>query len=135
MPSIVVDGGETAVQHLERLCLFQIRNRKYGGLMIIRKIGLAVCLLGLASAANAGYSWNQRNVRGETSKPPAAATHGYGWTRIRGTDEDSKIPEATTRGYSWNQRQVKGETTKLPAAAARGYTWSSHGAYGYTWSN
>jgi len=49
--------------------------------MKIKMMGLTVCLLGMASAANAGYAWNQLQGTSSVSKSPAAATHGYAWNQ------------------------------------------------------
>jgi hypothetical protein len=68
--------------------------------MIIRRIGLAVCLFSAAYTASAGYTWS--------SSKPAASTHGYTWS--------SSKPAASTHGYTWSSSK--------PAAETHGYSWS-----------
>ena len=64
-----------------------IKSNKKGTEMIIRRIGLAVCLLSAAYTASAGYTWS--------SSKPTASTHGYTWS-------SSKPGAAETHGYTWS---------------------------------
>jgi hypothetical protein len=70
--------------------------------MQIRRIGLAICLMGAAYTASAGYTWSQYQEKA----PPAAK------------------PALATRGYTWSQYQPKAPSSEKPVAAVHGYTWS-----------
>jgi hypothetical protein len=67
--------------------------------MKLKMMGLAVCLLGAASAANAGYTWSNLHLKNYL-KAPTESTRGC----MRGNlhdKSDSKAPTVSVHGYTW----------------------------------
>ena len=48
--------------------------------MQIRRIGLAICLMGAAYTASAGYAWSEYQAKVPPAAKPALSTHGYSWS-------------------------------------------------------
>ena len=70
--------------------------------MQIRRIGVAICLMGAAYTASAGYVWSDYQPKAPAAERPALAT----------------------RGYVWSDYQPKAPAAEKPAAAVQGYVWS-----------
>jgi len=89
--------------------------------MQIRRIGLAICLMGAAYTASAGYSWSDYATPADR---PALQTHGYAWSELRAKAPPAQKPALATRGYAWSELKAKAPPAEKPAAHTDGYAWS-----------
>src|SRR5271154_5339033 len=96
-------------------------NYQRGTEMRIRMMGAALCLLGAAYTANAGYSWSEFKAEGSVTKQPAARTTGYSWSELRAGDTNAPKSAAKTHGYSWSELRAGDTNAPKSAAKTHGY--------------
>ena len=71
--------------------------------MQIRRIGLAICLMGAAYTASAGYLWSDYQPKAPPADRPALVTQGYVWSNYQPKAPPADRPAAATRGYLWSE--------------------------------
>jgi hypothetical protein len=92
--------------------------------MQIRRFAIAVCLMGAAYTASAGYTWSDYQPKSPPAERPALVTQGYSWSEFQPKAPPAERPALATRGYTWSDYQPKSPPTDTPAAAVHGYHWS-----------
>jgi hypothetical protein len=92
--------------------------------MEIRRIGLALCLMGAAYTASAGYVWSDFQPKAPPEAKPALATKGYVWSDFQPKTPPGEKAALATKGYSWSDFRPKAPSAEKPAAAVHGYVWS-----------
>ena len=95
--------------------------------MKLKRMGLAVCLLGAASVANADYTWSNCQDSSSVEKVKKvnveASVTGYTGSNLH-RKNDPKAPTVSTRGYTWSNLDGKSHS-KAPTASPHGYLWSN----------
>ena len=106
-------------------CIERVGSTIRGMDMQIRRIGLAICLMGAAYTACAGYSWSNYQPKAPPEAKPALSTHGYSWSNYQPKAPPAAKPALSTHGYAWSEYQPKAPPATKPALSTHGYSWSN----------
>jgi hypothetical protein len=71
--------------------------------MQIRRIGLAICLMGSAYTACAGYSWSEYQPKAPPADRPALHTQGFAWSEYQPKAPPADRPALHTHGFAWSE--------------------------------
>ena len=70
--------------------------------MEIRRIGIAICLMGAAYTASAGYAWSDFQAKAPPAQKPALVTQGNAWSDYQPKTPPGEDPKAVVHGYAWS---------------------------------